>query len=455
MRLRVRTLFALLDLRSRGAFSKEYDLISRSQWESPDRVRELQLERLRSLVGHAERHVPFYQRRFAEHGIRASDIKDLRDFERIPPLEKAEVLANAEALLSTDRRRSLLTRKATGGSTGERMVFYRDAEAMARNFAHVLRNHTWTGLELGDSHAFLWGAHFDLRVQQQLSNRVVNLCLKQRWMDAFHMSRSSMLAYHGRLGRWKPGLLSAYVTAASTLGDFILDAGLPRLEIPAVATSAEVLFPERRARILETLGRAVFDRLGCREIGNTAHECAAHDGLHVNAEHTLLELVDGSAHAVLAGMEGEILYTSLGNWCFPLIRYRVGDYAVGGSPAAPCSCGRGLPKISQVRGRVTDMLTAPNGTKIHGEYFSHLFYQTPAVAEFRVVQESLERIAVWVRARDAAARLPAEQEALLRSEFSRVFGPGVEVAIEVVDEIPKTASGKHRFTESRLTEARS
>jgi phenylacetate-CoA ligase len=446
---RVRALFALLDLRSGGVFSREYETITRTQWDPPERSRALQFDRLTALLRHAERHVPFYQERFAEYGVRAADVKDFADFQRIPALSKHDVVRNPERLLSPHGRR-VVTRKATGGSTGERVVFYRDVESMARNFAHVLRNHTWTGLELGETHALLWGAHFDLRAQQRFANRVINLCLRQRYLDAFHMNRESMAAYYDNLRKWRPRLLSSYVTAATTLADYILDSRVPRLETPAVATTAEVLFPERREKIVAALGLEVYDRVGCREIGNTAHECSAHDGLHVNAEHAVMEIVDEHGGAAAPGTEGGVLYTSLGNYVFPLIRYQVGDYAVAAGNLGTCSCGRGLPKIRGLRGRVTDMLVTPDGTKVHGEYFSHLFYDSPSVLEFRVVQESLREVSVWLRLRADVVALTAEEDDRLRRAFESMFGAGVELEVNVVDDIPKTASGKHRFTESRV-----
>ena len=449
MNPRVRALFALLDLRSGGAFSREYDTILRTQWDTPERVRALQFHRLTALLRHAERSVPYYQKRFAEHGVRAADVKDFADFARIPTVTRRDIVENADRVLSPVRR-SKVTRKATGGSTGERMVFYRDAESMARNFAHVLRNHTWTGLTLGESHVLLWGAHFDLRAQQQVANRVINFCLRQRYLDAFHMNRQSMTQYYHRLRERRPRLVSSYVTAATTLSDYITDAGLDHLGIPAVATTAEVLFPERRDRIRAALAQEVYDRVGCREIGNTAHECNAHDGLHVNAEHTVMEVVDEQGHAAAPGTEGEVLYTSLGNYVFPLIRYRVGDYAVAAGETGQCRCGRGLPKIRGLRGRVSDMLTTPDGTKVHGEYFSHLFYNTPSVLEFRVVQETAHDIVVWLRLRDTLTRLPPVELDPLRRAFTDLFGSNVVLEVRVVDEIPKTASGKHRFTESRV-----
>jgi phenylacetate-CoA ligase len=393
--------------------------------------------------------VPFYARRFAEYGFRASSVTDVADLARLPPLEKAEVVAQPEAFLAQDRSRAMVTRKATGGSTGERMVFYRDAEAMARNFAHVLRNHTWTGLRLGRPHVLLWGAHFDLKAQQRVTNRLVNTALRQRYLDAFAMNAGSMADYHARLARWRPALLSSYVTAAVTLADHIVDRGLAPLGLPALATTAEMLFPAHRAKLQSLIARQVFDRFGCREIGNTAHECEAHDGLHVNAEHVVLEVVDGAGRPVADGETGDILYTSLGNQVFPLIRYRVGDRARTMAPGR-CACGRGLPRIAGITGRITDMLIAADGTRVHGEYFSHLFYAMADVREFHVVQEARDAVVVLLRLARGTATLGATDAATLRGSFERVFGSGLRLDVRVVDTIPPTASGKHRFTECRI-----
>jgi len=447
LRTLVRALFAVLDARTAGAFSREYQLINRTQWQSPQSIVELQIARLRDLLDHAERHVPFYQQHFADYGVHAADLHDLSDLRRFPLLTKAEVLANNESLIAETGRRDIV-RKATGGSTGERVVFYRSAEGMARNFAHVLRNYGWAGLTLGQPHAFLWGAHFDLRAQQRLSNRLINVCLSQHWLDAFHMNPDSLTAYYERLRRWRPQLLSSYVTAATTLADFIKDEGLVPLDLGAIATTAETLFPEHRERLTATLATEVYDRFGCREIGNTAHECPAHAGLHINAEHVVVELVDESGDPVPPGSEGEIVYTSLGNSAFPLIRYRVGDYGVAGDEGT-CGCGRGLPRLRKVRGRMSDMLVAPDGTKIHGEFFSHLFYAAANVREFRVLQETMNSVTIWVRPQGGA--LPVEQRRAIEAGLRRVFGTDVRMTIDVVDAIPRSESGKHRFTESRVT----
>ena len=71
------------------------------------------------------------------------------------------------------------------------------------------------------------------------------------------------------------------------------------------------------------------------------------------------------------------------------------------------------------------MLTTPDGTKVHGEYFSHLFYNTPSVLEFRVVQETARDIVVWLRLRDQLPRLPEGELTPLRRAFTELFGAAV------------------------------
>ncbi len=449
MNARFHILSSVLDLASRGAFSREYRLADESQWQSPEAIAVLQFERLKSLLRHAEGTVPYYARRFAECGVRAADIRAPADLERLPVLTKADVMADPALLRSTAPPSKGALRKATGGSTGEMMVFMRDREAMARNFAHLVRNYTWTGLRPGEPHALLWGAHFDLKAQQRAANRVVNSCLKQQWMDAFRMSGETMRVYCDDLRRRRPRLLTAYASAATTLAEFVAEEIGQPLDLPAVTTTAEVLFPEARTRISQWLSPHVFDRFGCREVGNTAHECEAHDGLHVNAEHVLLEVVDEQGRAVAAGHEGEVLYTTLGNYVFPLIRYRVGDYAVREEPSALCRCGRGLPRIAAPRGRITDMLITTSGARVHGEYFTHLFYTMTCVRAFRVVQETERSLRVLVMLRSGAA-LPAADEHRLRTAIADKLGSDVTLQLEVVTEIPPSASGKHLFTECRV-----
>ena len=79
--------------------------------------------------------------------------------------------------------------------------------------------------------------------------------------------------------------------------------------------------------------------------------------------------------AAKQGEVGEIVITDLNNYCMPLIRYRIGDLAKS-LGTKDCDCGRGLPLIGDIQGRVQSIIIGANGKYLPGTYFSHLF-KTP------------------------------------------------------------------------------
>jgi phenylacetate-CoA ligase len=184
----------------------------------------------------------------------------------------------------------------------------------------------------------------------------------------------------------------------------------------------------------------VFNRYGSREVGVIGAECDAHAGLHVNELDMVVEATPGpDGH-------GELLVTNLNNFGMPLIRYRIGD--VGQIDTAPCRCGRAGARITRLFGRSSDFFTNAEGRKIHGEYFTHLFYGLDGIARFQLVQETLSEFQLKI------VRNPDHwqdsTERFLRDELRKVFGDSMQLQIDHVDGIPATASGKFRFTISKV-----
>ena len=136
-----------------------------------------------------------------------------------------------------------------------------------------------------------------------------------------------------------------------------------------------------------------------------------------------------------------MLVTDLTNRAMGLVRYENGDVASWSPDPQPCPCGSAYPRLERVHGRTSDFLTAASGARIHGEWFTHLFYGRTDVVRFQVHQRS--RTLVEVRTVGPAGA--ADVEPLL-AKMRGALGPGVEVRWERVEEIPPTKSGKHRFT---------
>jgi phenylacetate-CoA ligase len=163
------------------------------------------------------------------------------------------------------------------------------------------------------------------------------------------------------------------------------------------------------------------------------------------AENNLVEIVRESGEPAAVGETGYVVVTNLLNRSMPLIRYRLGDLAV--PRKGPCSCGRGLPLLQHVQGRSADVITAPNGKLLHGEFFTHLFYDIPGVKQFRVEQIDLRRLMIEVvpgmgfRTESLESLVDAIHEHADRDFI-------VEYALR--DALPASNSGKFRFTTSRI-----
>ncbi|HEY9132085.1 MAG TPA: phenylacetate--CoA ligase family protein, partial [Dyella sp.] len=135
------------------AYLDDYD---RDQWLAPEQIRTLQWVRLKRLLDHCYREVPYYRRRWQELGIVPEDIRSLDDYSRLPVLTKADIREHFDELKAVSWRDGLLY-KATGGSTGEPLRFGYTRESNDRRVAVMWRGYAWAGARMGRRTLYLWG----------------------------------------------------------------------------------------------------------------------------------------------------------------------------------------------------------------------------------------------------------------------------------------------------------
>jgi phenylacetate-CoA ligase len=147
-----------------------------------------------------------------------------------------------------------------------------------------------------------------------------------------------------------------------------------------------------------------------------------------------------------AGGRGNLIMTELNNTGMPIIRYRMGDVGVLSEEA--CICGRGLPVLKEISGRILDSIQTPDGKKVHGMYFEYLpKYFIGEIRQFQIVQEDVRHIKVRV------VRDPQFSESTLprfEGEIRKVIGRSVTVEFVVEATIPREATGKNRLVVSRI-----
>lgn len=414
-----------------------------TQWLEPATLRELQLKRLRALLSHAGANVPYYQRVFAEYGFDPATVKALSDLEALPFLDKPTIRRDEQALKS--RAAIGLARMATGGSSGEPLVFWLGRERVSHDVAAKWRATRWWNVDIGDPEVVLWGSPIELDKQDRLK-QIRDRLQRSVLLPAFEMSDTRVTEFVRTIRRHRPKMLFGYPSALAHVARFAEQNGerLNHIGCRVAFATGERLYADQEECISRVFGCPVANGYGSRDAGFIAHECPS-GGMHVTAEDIVLEVVDDAGCPVSMGEPGELVVTHLATRDFPFIRYRTGD--VGALDPSPCACGRGLPLVKDLQGRTTDFIVAQDGTVMHGLALIYVIRDIRGVRNFRIVQESRELVQIML-ATDATFE-PASVETI-RTGFRARLGDTVEVRVDRVDDVPAEASGKYRYVVSKV-----
>ena len=415
-----------------------------TQWLDRSRLEALQLANLRRFLADIGARVPYYREMFAAVGMAPGNVQSLGDLAKLPLLTKPLIRANVDRLKADDAGK--LLRYNTGGSSGEPLVFYMGADRVSHDVAAKWRATRWWGVDIGDPEIVVWGSPIELHAQdrlRQLRDRV----LRTELLPAFDMSETNLDRFIERIKAKRPKMLFGYPSALAYIARHAerRNERVDGLGIKVAFVTSESLYDHQRRQIEKTFGCRVANGYGGRDAGFIAHECPE-GSLHITAEDLIVELIDADGRVVPAGEPGEIVITHLATRDFPFLRYRTGDVGVLGNRA--CACGRGLPTLSEVKGRSTDFVVAMDGTVLHGLALIYVVRDLPGIRTFAIVQESLERTRVSIVPEggfDERARTT------IREGIKARLGAGVAVDVDVVESIAAERSGKHRYVKSMVS----
>jgi phenylacetate-CoA ligase len=412
--------------------------LEQTEWLSPEALRDLQFRRLKQHLEFAYREVPYYGRLLDAHQLPPSRVTSFEDFARIPCLTKDLIREHFSHLQPHRTKLRHAARVSTGGSTGRPVTVLVDRERMAFADAARLRAHRWFGADMGTREVVLWGSSLEL-TKQDTARTIRDRFINSRLLSAFDLGATSLARYARIIQRYRPGKLYGYASALYLLASYLRQigwtppGGWPR----AIFTTAEPLFDFQRATIEAVFGCPVAVEYGCREVGLIAAECPA-GGLHIAAEGVVLETL----------ANGELVVTHVDSFAMPLIRYRTGD--VGVLEPAPCTCGRGLPRLKSVEGRRTDFLITAGGRVMHALAVIYILREIPYVREFQVIQERLDRVTVKIV---PGPGFSDADQAAVTSGIEHLFDHTVSVDVELADAIARPPSGKHRYVISDVADA--
>lgn len=419
--------------------------LRRTQWYTPQKLKEYQERRLRALIKHAYQNVPYYHKLFKENGITSDDVKTIQDLKKIPILTKNDLRKNFKDLIALNASTYKFGLNSTSGSTGKPVLFYLDQQNREIEYASTWRQREWAGVNLNDKIA-CFRAFRAMKGTDYKSGKPLwkyNALSKEIEFNIFPIDQNSLKKQVDKLKKYSPRLIQGYPSTISLISKYILDNNIKGISPVAIQTSSESL-GTRREIIEKAFGCKIYDWYGQSEYAASAGQCPA-GNYHVT-ESGIMEIIrDGET--VASGELGEIIGTRLYNFSMPLIRYQITDICRCSNDI--CTCGRGIPIIKSIEGRLADSMLTSDRRLVTGmaleHYLKHdMLHFTSNFEYIHLIQETESNILIQIVAKKT---LSLEEEKAIRNSLNRLLGH-MEITFEYLTTIPKNP--KWRFSESRL-----
>ena len=440
--LEEKILLPIADMIAGISIKKKFDLLMKTQWWSLNELIEFQNNRVRYLVHHAYKNVPYYHNQWKKIGIHPDNIKTVDDLKKLPIVTKEIIKSNFQDFISLDANKRKKKLNGTGGSTGKPLQYWLDMEAWSMGWAANYRLFTYAGWKFGDKMVYFGGSSIvpaDKNWKREVKNRLIDRVTP---ISSFDISDENLKSYYTLLTQIKkPFFLRGYASSVYLLAKFMEENNYkPPEKLRAIFTTAEKLHKFQRETIENVFGVDVYDNYGCNDGGANAGECKEHNGLHISMERAVHGvLTDDDELVYTQDATGSIVLTDLWNFAFPFINYLPEDYVT--ISFEKCGCGRNLPRVTDIHGRIQDFLVTPEGTKIHGEFISHIFWRVKGVKEFQVIQRKIDELGINIV---PEKNFDSNQISLIK-EIIKNKVPSWEVQINLVDEIKKGKNGKYKF----------
>lgn len=406
------------------------------------RIERLQQHRLRSIIQHAYDTVPFYREVMDERRLRPEDFKTTTDLEALPLIDGIWVRENTEQFLSSryvDHPRLLL--QTSSAYTYVRKLIHWDYAAIFRRLICAERDRVVLNRLLGKG----WG-----QVQLfLLPENSVSLMMRKFW-DA-HTLAPRNLAHRYFLpperpfddvvtfmNTIKPQVVFSYGSYAEEFFWFLSE-NKPQIALPRVwMYGGDMLSQNSKKMIEETFGCMVYSTYQSVETGKIGFQCERREGFHLNIDLCAVRLIDESGQNIEPGQEGEVVISNFYNRAMVLLNYRLGDLGI--LATKPCTCGRGLPILEQLKGRVSEIIYLPNGQRIDTETLTLSFKDELGPSLLGQISQPRPDQILW----RIVPSFSMDREGLTRRmvEKSRSIFGNFEVCVEFLEKIPRTPAGK-------------
>ncbi len=364
-----------------------------------EQMRALQLDRLKDTVRRCYDHVPHYKKRFDEAGIRPEDIRTLADLRHVPFTVKTDLRDNYPYQMLAVPMRDIVRVHASSGTTGKSIVAgytKGDLDMWAECIARLTTAVGATAddiVQISFGYSLFTGAfglHYGL---EKVGAAIIPI------------SGGNTERQIGIMRDFGATVLVATPSYAMYLAEVAEKMGvMDEIKLRLGLFGAESSTQEMRHELARRWGITATENYGLTEIigPGVSGECEAFQGLHINEDHFLPEIINPETGEVLPeGEVGELVITTLTKQGQPMLRYRTRD--ITRLTYAPCACGRTSARMEQVRGRSDDMLII-RGVNVFPSQIESVLLEVSGIGphyEIEVTRQNyLDRLTVKVELTD-------------------------------------------------------
>ena len=297
-----------IDFVNKGSLTSQLNKLEKSQWLSTEEIADLQTKKLRKLVNHSYRTVPYYHKLFRDLNLYPDDIKHISDLSKIPFLSKKVINDNYNSLCSRNKLQERWSIGSTGGTTGNTLTFRRSQRCIDFDWAAAYRSWGWGGYRIGDKYADFWSNPVGINKSNKPYGKALDFFRRRNLINCHNMDRNFLSEkVIPSLKKSKPKFLRGYASVLYVLAKI---ADPNQIRPDAVFTTAENLTNPMRDTIEKKFNCKVFDGYSA-EGGAHANECDHHNGYHIHSEGVAMEFLDSEGEHVNDNERGETYFPKL------------------------------------------------------------------------------------------------------------------------------------------------
>jgi phenylacetate-CoA ligase len=420
---------------------------------STEEMRRLQLENLKKTVKWVHEKVPFYKNKFDEIGLKPQDLKQMEDLSKLPFTVKTDLRDNYPFGLCAVPLAEVVRIHASSGTTGKPITGpYTQAdldqwtECMARNlYAAGVRSNDICQNAYGMG-LFTGGLGFH-QGATRIGCAVIPISSGQTERQIIIMQDFGVT------------VLFSTPTYALTIAERAEEMGVKIKDLPlrVGVFGAEPWTIAMRKEIEQRMGIKAMECYGLTECGGpgTAFDCVAQNGLHLNEDHFVAEIIDPVTGEVLPlGTKGELVFTSIQRQAMPMVRYRTRDITT--LRREKCECGRTLLKMDKIYGRSDDMLII-GGVNVFPSQIESILLDVKEIEPQYVINVKkkgyLDQLHVDVEAKqetyDGGPKKIAEVEKMVEGKIRGMIGIGIKIRLVPPKSITRSEGKAKRVIDER------